>query len=69
MSAQIQAIKDQTLGIIAEVLTSRKPSYKVADQEYKWTEYLAQLQKTVEWCNDQLLLDDGPAEFQSQGFT
>jgi hypothetical protein len=65
---QIVAIKTQTLQRIAEITAQPKPSYKIDGQNVLWSEYLAELQKTVRWC-DQQCTAAAPAEVQSQGYT
>jgi hypothetical protein len=51
---QLQTIRSQALARIAEISAAPKPSYVIEGQSVKWAEYLAQLQHTVEWCNEQL---------------
>lgn len=68
MSAQIQTIKDQTLQRIEEITAQPKPTYNVGGQSVNWTEYLKQLQATVDWCDQQLQTEE-PFEIQAQAFT
>jgi len=65
---QLQRIKTQTLGLIAELTANPKPSYQLDGQEVAWTEYLRQLRETVAWC-DQRLAAEEPFEIHSQGCT
>jgi hypothetical protein len=65
---QIAIIKTQTLARMAEITAEPKPSYKVDGQSVSWTEYLKQLQQTVDWCNQQLG-SQTPQEFQTRGCT
>ena len=58
-------IRSQTLSIIAEVTANPKPTYSIDGQAVSWTEYLAQLQKTISWCDDMLAREDGPVEVVS----
>jgi hypothetical protein len=51
---QLQLIKTQTLQRIQEITAAPKPTYKVGDQEFRWNEYLKQLQETVAWCDGRL---------------
>ncbi len=50
----LNTIRQQTLAIIAEVTTSPKPSYSIDGQSVEWSDYLKQLQATVEWCDHQI---------------
>ena len=62
---QIRAIKSQTLALIAEITAQPKPTYKIDGQNVLWMQYLAQLQKTVAWCDLHL----GQVELRSQGYS
>ena len=64
---QIQAIKSQTLGLIAEITAQPKPTYKIDGQNVLWTQYLARLHETVTWC-DQQIAALSPTELHSQGY-
>lgn len=64
----IATIKTQTLAIIADLTANPKPSYNIDGQQVSWTEYLAQLWKTVERCNAHLA-GETPFEIHSQGYT
>jgi len=61
----ISAIKQQTLTMIAELTANPKPSYSIDGQQVAWTEYLARLQATVDWCDTQLASSE-PFEFQTK---
>lgn len=65
---QIRTIKSQTLARMAEITAAPKPSYEIDGQNVAWAEYLKQLQKTVDWCN-QVLASEEPFEFRSQGYS
>ena len=65
---QIALIKSQTLARIAEITEIPKPTYQIDGQQVAWSDYLQQLQKTVEWCNAQLAAET-PLEVQSRGYT
>jgi len=65
---QMQAIKTQTLALIAQITAAPKPTYTIDGQQVAWAEYLAQLRQTVAWCDDQMTRDE-PFETQSRGFT
>jgi len=65
---QITAIKTQALTRIAEITAAPKPSYDLDGQKVSWGDYLAQLQKTVDWCNEKLAAEQ-PFEVRSQGYT
>jgi len=65
---QIATIKTQTLARIAEITAEPKPTYQVDGQSIAWGDYLGQLQRTVDWCNEKLAGEE-PFEFSSQGYT
>ncbi|HVU87346.1 MAG TPA: hypothetical protein VHD36_08490 [Pirellulales bacterium] len=65
---QLQAIKSQTLAIIAELTAAPKPTYTLDGQQVAWADYLAQLRQTVAWCDDQLTRDQ-PFESRTRGFS
>jgi hypothetical protein len=64
----IAAIKSQTLARIVEITAQAKPTYQIDGQMIAWSGYLAQLQQTVDWCNEKLA-GEAPFEAQSQGYT
>ena len=65
---QIATIKTQTLARIAEITAEPKPTYDIDGQKIDWGDYLGQLQKTVDWCNEKLAAEE-PCEFRSQGYS
>jgi len=65
---QLAAVKSQTLARIAEITAEPKPNYYIDGQMVNWSDYLRQLQATVDWCN-QKLAAEAPFEFRSQGYT
>ena len=50
----IATIKSQTLARIAEITAQPKPTYQIDGQMIAWGDYLSQLQRTVDWCNEKL---------------
>lgn len=64
----IAAIKTQTLALMAEITANPKPTYQIDGQMIAWSGYLAQLQTTVDWCNEKLS-GESPFEVRSQGYT
>jgi len=64
----IRTIKSQALANIAEITLSPKPSYSIDGQSVSWTQYLDQLQKTVDWCDAQLN-DEEPFEAVTACYT
>lgn len=67
-SEQIRSIRSQTLAIIAELTAHPKPTYYIDGQSVSWTDYLAGLQATVDWC-ERKLAGQEPFEIRSQGIT
>lgn len=65
---QLIAIRSQALAQIADVTAQPKPSYVIDGQRVDWTEYVASLRATVEWC-DHKIADQQPYEIQSWGAT
>jgi len=65
---QLQAIRGQTLALIAEITASPKPSYALDGQSISWGDYLAKLRATVDWCERKLAGED-PFEIHSRGVT
>ncbi|MGL4595316.1 MAG: hypothetical protein ACRCUY_11350 [Thermoguttaceae bacterium] len=63
----LEQIKHQTLLLITELTEHPKPSYSIDGQTVSWTDYLSQLQKTVEWCDRMLERDQIPTEILSTG--
>jgi hypothetical protein len=64
---QLVAIKTQTLARIAEITAQPKPTYQIDGQLVAWGDYLSQLQRTVDWCNEKLA-GEAPFEVRSQGY-
>ncbi len=64
----IATIKSQTLARMAEITAQPKPTYQIDGQLVAWGDYLAQLQRTVDWCNAQLAAES-PIECRSQAYT
>jgi hypothetical protein len=64
----IAAIKSQTLARIAEITAQPKPTYQIDGQMIAWGGYLALLQQTVDWCNEELA-GEAPFEVLSRGYT
>jgi hypothetical protein len=67
-AATISLIKSQTLAVMAEITAQPKPTYQIDGQMISWGGYLAQLQQTVDWCNEKLAAE-APFEVRSQGYT
>lgn len=65
---QIRQIKSQTLALIEAVTIDPKPSYQIDGQGVSWSDYLAQLRHTVDWCDRQLAREE-PFEIRSRGVT
>ncbi len=65
---QIQTIMSQTLALVAQITAEPKPSYSVDGQKVSWSEYLARLRATVDWC-ERKLAGQEPFEIHSQGTT
>ncbi|MDO4557476.1 MAG: hypothetical protein Q4C47_00725 [Planctomycetia bacterium] len=66
--SQIELIRSQILNNIAEITASPKPDYTLDGQSVSWSEYLNQLQKTLDWCNERISQLD-PVVIHSQGTT
>ena len=64
----LQTIKAQTLALIADLTAHPKPTYSVDGQNVSWSEYLAALEATVDWC-ERKLAGEEPFEVHSQGIT
>lgn len=65
---QLATIKSQTLALIVSLTTAPKPSYSIDGQQVSWGDYLAKLQATVAWCDQQTTAAD-PFEELTQGYT
>jgi hypothetical protein len=65
---QIATIKSHTLALMAEITAQPKPTYQIDGQLVAWGDYLSQLQRTIDWCNEKLAAES-PVELRSQGYT
>ncbi len=65
---QLQTIRRQTLALIAELTAHPKPTYYLDGQSVSWSDYLARLQATVDWC-ERKMAGAKPIEVRSQGIT
>ncbi len=65
---QIAVIKSQTLARMAEITAQPKPTYQIDGQLVAWGDYLSQLQRAIDWCNEKLA-GEASFEVQSQGYT
>ena len=66
--AQLETIRSQTLQIIVDITANPKPTYTIDGQTIQWSDYLAKLRETVNWCNEQLAAED-PSETISRAIT
>ena len=39
---------------MAEITAQPKPTYQIDGQLVAWGDYLTQLQRTIDWCNEKL---------------
>ena len=67
--ASYETIKEQALEILEQITAHPKPSYNIDGQQISWGAYLAQLQKTIEFCETMIAKDSGPYEVHSRGYT
>ncbi len=51
---QIQTVKTQALAVIADLTANPKPSYEIDGQRVSWNDYLANLRRTIDWCDAKL---------------
>ena len=65
---QIESIRDQTLAQIESLLSSPAPTITVNGEEVPWPPLLAELSRTVDWC-DRKLADYEPYEVKSRAET
>lgn len=63
-----RTIRAQALERIAEITARPRPSYQLDGQSVAWSDYLARLEATVDWCN-QRLNGEEPFERATQGCT
>jgi len=64
----LQTIRGQTLALVAQLTAAPKPTYEVDGQSVSWESYLAQLQRTLDWCDAKLAAGE-PFEFDTQART
>lgn len=64
----LRHIRAQTLALIEQLTKEPKPTYQLEGQQIAWSEYLAQLQAVVDWCQRKLA-ELEPLELQSQAIT
>jgi hypothetical protein len=65
---QIEAIRDQTIVQIMDLLATSGPTITVNGAEVVWAPLLAALQRTIDWC-DGKLAEYQPYEVRSRGET
>jgi hypothetical protein len=66
--SQIETIRGQALTQMQDLLASAAPTITVNDEEVPWAPLLADLARTVDWC-DRKLSEYDPYEVRSQGET
>ncbi len=64
----LRTIRGQTLALVAQLTASPKPSYEVDGRSVSWESYLAELRRTLEWCDVKLAACE-PFEFDTQART
>jgi hypothetical protein len=65
---QIETIRTLTLAQLAELRANPDSSFEVNGQQVTWDDYVASLERTVDWC-DTKLAGYRPFEVRSQGVT
>lgn len=65
---QIALIRELTLAQLAALRADEDSSFEINGKEVSWAEYVASLERTVDWC-DAKLAGYRPFEFRSQGMT
>jgi hypothetical protein len=65
---QITLIRSLTLAQLADLRANPDSTFAVDGKEVTWDEYVASLERTVDWC-DTKLSGYQPFEFRSQGMT
>jgi len=65
----LATLRQRALARMAEVLAGPKPSYQVAGQAMSWNEYLAELRRTVAWCDAQLAAAVEPVEIATRAIS
>lgn len=62
-----EQIKNQTLTLISEIISSPVSEYMVNGQSMARTQFLEQLRQTVEWCDAMTEKETLPVEMRSIG--
>lgn len=62
---QIQAIKTQSLALIQQLHENPKPSYTIDGQTVRWDDFLAGLERTVDWCDSKMAAYE-PFQFETE---
>lgn len=65
---QIEAMRNQTLAQMEELLATSGPTITVGAEEVVWASLLAALERTIDWC-DRKLAEYQPFEVRSAGVT
>ncbi|MBA3480286.1 MAG: hypothetical protein H0T51_00590 [Pirellulales bacterium] len=65
---QIEAIRDQTISQIQDLLATAGPTISVNGADVVWAPLLASLQRMLDWC-DGKLTEYQPYEVRSRGET
>lgn len=66
--SQIESLRSDALEQMAALLASAEPTIAVNDDEVPWAPLLADLARTVDWC-DRKLAEYEPYEVRSRGKT
>ena len=59
-----QTILNQTVARITEITLNPKPTYSVDGQSFEWAEYLAALQRTIEWAKKMLAQESASRDYE-----
>jgi hypothetical protein len=65
----LRQTRDMLIERRIDILTHPKPSYNIDGQEFKWNEYLKQLNETLKNINNELQAAEGPFEVESVAWT
>ncbi|MBX3431802.1 MAG: hypothetical protein KF847_00490 [Pirellulales bacterium] len=65
---QLQTIRSLALAQLASLHNDPLPSYAVDGEVVAWSAFVQRLERTIEWCGDQLAARR-PFEIRSQGTT
>ena len=65
---QIEAIRNQALAQIEDLLANEEPTITVGGEQVPWASFLAVLQGAVDWC-DRKLAEYDPYEVRSRATT